>query len=417
MLKKQLIQNTIFILVIILYIPNILQSFKEPLYSYSFSELHINYLGGFIRRGFLGEISRLFSPLINNLHFFALVFATLYFIHIILFFKLIKKLENFSLIIILLSLGPSLLMFPLTHPENYMRKEIFFIIAILSHSLFIYKSSLNKIPLKNYASFQKFYLIPFLILNILIHEAQIFFISVHLLLSYFFVKKDLKEFLKSNFAKVYLVLLIPFIIVLLNPGHLAQIEKIKDYLSTLSNVNNLDAINALYGNINLQLGLILKSFYYYTYKGFVSLFSVFILSIVCIILLFHYLIDKKILKIKDSLIKTYPIFFIPCLFLFIAGSDFGRWFNILGFHLLAFYFVLDVDKNKKLYFNLRTWILICIALFSYIFLWTLPTGCCFWEPPVFKSSLFNQLYYLILETYKFINSNIIELPLNNFKVG
>ena len=81
------------------------------------------------------------------------------------------------------------------------------------------------------------------------------------MLSYFFVKKDLKEFLKSNFAKVYLVLLIPFIIVLLNPGHLAQIEKIKYYLSTLTNVNNLDAINALYGNINLQLGLILKSFY------------------------------------------------------------------------------------------------------------------------------------------------------------
>ena len=176
MFKKKLIINAIFILIIILYIPVILQSFKEPLGSYAFTHLHINYLGGFIRRGLLGEISRLFSPLINNINFFASIFGILYFIHIILFYKLIKKFENFSLIIIFLCLSPSLLVFPITHPENYMRNDIFFIIAILSHSLFIYRSSTNNTSLKNYSRFQKIYLIPFLFLNILIHEAQIFFI-------------------------------------------------------------------------------------------------------------------------------------------------------------------------------------------------------------------------------------------------
>ena len=91
MFKKKLIINAIFILIIILYIPIIFQSFKEPLHSYAFTELHINYLGGFIRRGLLGEVSRLFSPLINNIYFFASIFGILYFIHIILFYKLIKK--------------------------------------------------------------------------------------------------------------------------------------------------------------------------------------------------------------------------------------------------------------------------------------------------------------------------------------
>ena len=131
MFRKNLITNAIFLLVIILYIPIVIKSFKEPIYSYAFTELHINYLGGFIRRGLLGEISRHFSPLINNINFFALVFGVLYFIHIILFYKLIKKFENFSLIVIFLTLSPSLLLFPITHPENYMRNDIFFIIAIL----------------------------------------------------------------------------------------------------------------------------------------------------------------------------------------------------------------------------------------------------------------------------------------------
>ena len=413
MFKKKLIINAIFILIIILYIPIIFQSFKEPLHSYAFTELHINYLGGFIRRGLLGEISRLFSPLINNIYFFASIFGILYFIHIILFYKLIKKFENFSLIIIFLCLSPSLLVFPITHPENYMRNDIFFIIAILSHSLFIYRSSINNVSLKNYSRFQKIYLIPFLFLNILIHEAQIFFISVHLLLSYTFVQKNLKEFFKSNFAKIYLVLLIPFIVVILNPGNHAEIEEIKYYLSTLLHVNNLDPINNLYGNINLALGLVLKSFYFYTYETFLNLFAAIILSIISFILLFHYLIDKKIVIIKNSLIKNYFIFFIPCLFIFVAGADFGRWMNILSFHLLAFYFILNIDENKKIAFNLRTWILVYICLFSYVFLWTLPEGF-MWGQKVFHSSMFHSLYNLTLNTYHFINLNIIELPLNNF---
>ena len=414
MSKKNLLINAIFSLIVILYIPVILESFKEPLHSYSFSELHINYLGGFIRRGFLGELGRLFFPTINNLYFFSLIFGILYFVHIFIFYKLLKKFENFSVIIIFLSLSPSLLLFPLTHPENYMRKDIFFIIAILSHSLYLFKNEANKISISDYGKFQKIYLIPFLFLNILIHEAQIFFISVHILLSYFFININFTEFFKTKYFKIYLILIIPFIFVILNPGNPAQIEQIKNYAISLPYLSDPGPFDALYGNINLQLGLILKSFYYYTYKGFVSLLSVFILSIVSIILLFHYLIDKKIISIKSSLNIFYFIFFVPCLFIFVAGSDFGRWFNILGFHFLSFYFLLDIKKKKKFSFNLRTWIIIWIGLFSYIFLWTLPVGCCFWEPEIFKSSLFNQIYNLILETYHFINTNIIELPLNNF---
>ena len=151
---------------------------------------------------------------------------------------------------------------------------------------------------------------------------------------------------------------------------------------------------------------------------FLNLFAAIILSIISFILLFHYLIDKKIViiknsLIKNSLIKNYFIFFIPSLLIFVAGADFGRWMNILSFHLLAFYFILNIDENKKIAFNLRTWILVYICLFLYVFLWTLPEGF-MWGQKVFHSSMFHSLYNLTLNTYHFINLNIIELPLNNF---
>ena len=41
MSKNKLIINIVFLLVVILYIPNILQSFKEPLHSYVISDLNI----------------------------------------------------------------------------------------------------------------------------------------------------------------------------------------------------------------------------------------------------------------------------------------------------------------------------------------------------------------------------------------
>ena len=99
--------------------------------------------------------------------------------------------------------------------------------------------------------------------------------------------------------------------------------------------------------------------------------------------------------------------------IFIAGSDFGRWMNIICFHLLSFYLVFNVNNNIKIKSN---YLLNITIPFSYllIFLWTLPDGF-MWDQKVFHSSLFNNIYDLILTTYNYVNNNIIELPLNNFK--
>ena len=108
------------------------------------------------------------------------------------------------------------------------------------------------------------------------------------------------------------------------------------------------------------------------------------------------------------------MFLLPCFLIFIVGSDFGRWINIICFHLLSFYLVLNINNNIKLNFNYLLNILIPFFLFAYVLLWTLPEGF-MWDQKVFHSSLFNNIYDLVLTTYNYVNDNIIELPLNNFK--
>tara|TARA_Y100000590_G_scaffold461154_1_gene622092 strand:+ start:1098 stop:2348 length:1251 start_codon:yes stop_codon:yes gene_type:complete len=415
MYLKKIFFYLIFCFVFILYLPYIINSFHGPLHPYVFSDLHINYVGGFIRRGLLGELARIFNPLIGNIQFFAIIFTILYFIQILLFFKLLKKYEHYLSIIIFLCLSPALLMFFINFTENFMRRDVFFNIAIMSHSLILIKYNSHKLTVDSYYKIQKLFIIPFLAINILIHELQFFFISIHILLSYLFYNKNIKNFFKSKIFKIYLLLLIPFTLIIFNPGEPSQIEEIKKSLSLFQGVTSQDPFNALYGNINLQLGLVLKSFYHYDYLRFIKLFFAVFFSLFLFILLFHYLFEKKIIKIKNSSLKIYPLFFLPCFLIFIAGSDFGRWINIICFHLLSFYFTLNINKNIKLnLYNFPTNILIPVLLFAYVFLWTLPEGF-MWGQKFFYSSLFNNIYDLILSTYSYINLNIIELPLNNFK--
>ena len=81
-----------------------------------------------------------------------------------------------------------------------MRKDVFFNIAIMSHALIIIKYNSENLKIEDYNKFQKIFLIPFLTINILIHEL-IFFLSIHVLLSYIFYDKKINLFLKAKFLK------------------------------------------------------------------------------------------------------------------------------------------------------------------------------------------------------------------------
>ena len=144
------------------------------------------------------------------------------------------------------------------------------------------------------------------------------------------------------------------------------------------------------------------------------------LGILIFYLIFHYLINKKVLKVHSTYQIKYFYFFIPTLACFILALDHGRNISLIATHLVAFYAALLLDKRKfeklKNEFN-KNFIMIfflLIFLFFYVFMWRLDQMAGFnlnnQENTIFKSSLFAEFIKFVKFSYNYIDINIINLP-------
>ena len=153
--------------------------------NYSYNELFINYQGGLIRRGFLGEI---FWQLNNKFsfdpkYFFSILFFINYLIQVFLLIFLLKKYLNHKLLSIFIIFSPSLVLFHIYSPELYYLKDGIIKTVILLHAFIFYKFIHVENNNIKYFCYLKFLIIPILFFVILNHEYQIFSISVHFLIS------------------------------------------------------------------------------------------------------------------------------------------------------------------------------------------------------------------------------------------
>ena len=173
--------------------------------TYTITEWLINYQGGFIRRGLLGEILYFFykNKIFNlaNIFYFLLIF--LYSLIIFLYFNLINKLKIDKILLIQL-LSPLFLIYPLIEIDIIGRKEIFLILFLLLYVNFFIKNSIK---------FQLSYI--FLSTNLLffIHEGLIFYFQFFLLI--FFISnisrvKNKDLILISILGCLYFIFLIYF---------------------------------------------------------------------------------------------------------------------------------------------------------------------------------------------------------------
>ena len=187
-IKKQnkLLFNFLFLILFLVLSVYFYKSFFSMLGNkWAFWELFVNYEGGFIKRGILGEIfinlNRSFGT--SPFSFFSLLFVLLYCLQIIIFYKLVYPYKSSKLLCILIVFSPALLMFNFYDINTYFTKDNFTKVAILIHALFIVKKVHSKNLIENYNKFLNYLIIPILFFNILNHEQQVFFIGVHLLLT------------------------------------------------------------------------------------------------------------------------------------------------------------------------------------------------------------------------------------------
>ena len=417
---KKYIYNCFFIIISIIFLKIFYESTSNIIGGgWAFNELFINYSGGLVRRGILGELFLIINKnfAIKPIVFFSYLFIILHTILIFLYFRVLKVFNNIGIFLIPIIFSPFLILFPIYENDVYYVKDILTNLSILFHAFYIIKNK-NNFDLNKYKNFLFYILIPLIIFNLFNHENQFFFVSVHFLIS-FYVYKDKDENIKK-IIKPYLILIIPVLLVIFTQGSWDKLEAINDSVEKFGVSINPQ----LAGNINLAIGGFIKwHFFYHSVDSFINFFICAILSVGLIYIFFGYLIDQNILFLKSKIKINYIYFFIPSLSLFVFALDYGRNLNLIATHLIAFYSILNFDNNKLDKFKLDlkkkfiiNKILIIFVIF-YCLLWYLPQGGGYsgianftGNSSIFKSTLLNELKELFMILFNFVDKNLFTLP-------
>ena len=335
-------------LIFILYILSVLE-FKISLAEYVLIENLINYQGGFVRRGLLGDIifKLNYYTGVNHIKIIICIYLSAYFLFIILFYKILEKIWAINpYLFLFISISPSTLFFPLFDFDALFRKEIFFFIVFFYHVCIAQQTIQKKKSVNFYKKQFLLIILPSLIISLLIHEFQFFLIFFHIFINLFILGyKDNKKFFLS-----YFILFLIFLFFLF-PESLGTIDKInyslEKFLPGIS--EKYTPVTILTGNINLQLGQTLGLFKNSNFSQLFQLIFIFIFSIPIYLLVFFTLIKKNALidSYHKNLIILLNIFSFFVLILFIILSfDYGRLFNIFLIHMIGFYLVLPYENYK-----------------------------------------------------------------------
>ena len=365
----------IFFLLICCYLI-VVYNFQTTLNNYVYIENLINYEGGLVRRGFLGnlilEIYQLFK--IHPIIIIQYIYLFAYLIFVVQFFIVSKNLWHYNpYIFILISLGSPVILFPIFDFDALFRKEIFFFLVYFYHVIIAKKTILGKISLNDYKRKNYIFILPIILINIFIHEFQFFLIFFHTIINLAVLKKnyDFKFFI------YYLIFPIIFLLFVF-PADTESINQINNSLEKFipGISNEYTPITILSGNINLQLGQTLWFFKNSSFNNFFQLLIVTIFTVPFFSYIFlknfSNFAKKKIYKRIFDLLNIYLL--IIFIVFVVLSFDSGRLLNILLVHLIGFYLIFPAEyfqiKIKKN--NLKfTYIFL---IFIYLFLFHLPHG-------------------------------------------
>jgi len=322
------------------------------------SEWLINYHGGFVRRGLIGELLLQINQFINIsprylVYIFEVLLLSSYYYLIIKFLKKVK----FSPILVLIIFSPLAFIYPVAETETLARKEILlfciyiiFLFSLISKNLKLtFFTIIVLIPLMNLVWDGILFYMPFFIFSFLNQNKNI-------------ELKKLIYFLIS-FTPYLITSYILFHTRATEEGLLSMCDAIKE--PCFGSMRFLD--QPLSNNINYVVSRF-KIEYLIRYS--------FIFAI-CFYPIFNLLIKNKKVNI---IFAQYILCILPTFVLFYIGYDWGRYLNILYiFSILTIIFfikqnVIDVTKNNlnKFFKNLienNKKILVFTLFFIYLFLW------------------------------------------------
>ncbi len=383
---------------------------------WTFSQSHLNYSGGFVKRGLFGTISILLEDKfnINTSSSFTFFFIFFYLLSILLYLNIIKDYISNKILFVFLLLSPTLIMFSFNDLGGYQRFDIISIFLILFHTILIRNYKKRLIDLATYFKFFKKIIIPFIIISLFIHEIQAWTIPFHFLFAKLILEKN-----KNSIKKLFPSFLICILVVLFIFFYPVSQDTIDLMLNKISFVSTkdlwLDAVlvaaktEGNLGVIKYELNTNLFNFYNFKINMFFIALS---------ILPFHFFIryyDKnQIINLENFNTLKYMYLSILPLFLFLFPiGDTGRWINIISFISFSYFAQHPFKDNLKDNFfpklSLKLIPLIIIVLTCSFFL-RLPHCCNLQEKQINiwggLNKKFMVFYYMQDKKYKNSDYNI-----------
>ncbi len=341
------------------------QKFLYPT-DWTTSEWLINYQGGFVRRGLIGEV-------LINIHNYSeitlryLVFYFEILILLIFLFLIFKFFQNVYLnqFLIFLFFCPIFLIYPLAENEVLVRKEYLLLSIYIFYLILL---------LKNNYSFFLIILILLPIMN-LIWDGMIFYIFFFIFS--FFCKKNFKKKEIIYFIFSFLPYLISLFFIIIAKSDPIGFEKMCNSL----NENCFGAMFALDKTLIWNIEYVTSRF------KLEYLFTHLIIIILCFapIILYSYFDNFKIyignFSLKKILLKLNLLLIFSMLLFMLIGYDWGRWINIgYSFSILNLFFLIknsniDFYNNKiSLFFDkfsMNNSKIFYFLFFCYTFTWNM----------------------------------------------
>ena len=352
----------------------------------------INYQGGFIRRGLIGELFYSIYKL-TNIKLDLIIFTSVILFYLLFSLILIKSSRYFvkSKLDYLLFLSPGFFLYPVMNSEIIGRKDIILVLVVGIFVFFkdIFRKNLN-------------YIIVILsIIFLTLSHSGFLFYSQYLIVIYFFSQIKINKKIENWKFAVYMVLILGLgILVNLFSGNETQVIKICNSVSSFSQDNCTNSG---------QIGWLINNMSNYLYEkiefGLFTLINQFIIYLISFCFIFIFLFkkienSKFIISFKNiknlKPIKLFIILILISLPIFILGRDWGRYIY-LSYSCSIFLYIFLLKNNLIVLNRLNTpkffkkKIIFLFFVFIYSFFWSVP----FYDAKFFKFTLVKSIVNLI----------------------
>ncbi|MDC0941086.1 hypothetical protein OAR75_01885 [Candidatus Pelagibacter sp.] len=368
MIKKKKFSNHFLITILLSSFIYFLWSIKllnDFPWRYVFTDWIINYEGGFIRRGLLGEISINLSNFfdLNIKYIFFIIHLFAYLLFHLLFYKFFSNFKK-NYVFYLLCFSPLVFLYPIATFEAFARKEIFYI------TFFLLNCYLSIRVNNRYVIFFSTNLL--VILSYLIHESSLFFLSFFYLSYFVFL---IKNNYKIKISEIGFIIIVYSILLFLLSIPVTD-EKLSEMVYLVN--QNFFELTKFSGAITWLQNDPSSAFLFlkYNHVSFKFIFQNILYLHFLLIFLYLLYINNFFKSGKYFFILTILSFFGP-LILFIVWLDWGRLVYIFyNFCLIFTFYCLHNDKgvfikiDKLPIINNLNYKFKLLITISYISLWT-----------------------------------------------